>query len=117
MRVREVIINLCQYYRMNRAVGHTQAMLNGVIGSSKDCLVLVSSYKQGLDMGLKKQNLLTIESFENRGSVILHGRNQPLAVDHFAMVQILEEAYREIIRLEKHIMILGDALKNSSGVI
>lgn len=71
---------LDNYYRKNRQVGHTLAMLNGA-KSDRDILVIIANEAQKNYIDLPKKQFLNMHNLQEK----LLGRKNPILVDHFTM--------------------------------
>jgi len=82
---------LDNYYRKNRQVGHTTAMLNGA-KSNKNILVVVASEIQKGYLDLPKEQMINMHNLHEK----LLGRNNPILVEHYAMQLMYEEMKKEL---------------------
>ena len=104
---------LDNYYRKNRQVGHTLAMLNGA-KSDKNILVVFASETQKSYIDLPKEQFINMCHLNES----LKGRKNPILVDHFTMQLMYWEMKKEldkknnkIIELEARNKILRNRVK------
>ena len=88
---------LDEYYRINRQVGHTTAMLNGA-KSDPNIIVLVhhQTVKNWID--LPKEQIISIDCLEK-----LKGRISPILVDHYALQVMFSELKAELLKKDEYI--------------
>ena len=104
---------LDNYYRKNRQVGHTLAMLNGA-KSNKNILVVIANNTQMNYFDLPKNQFINMCHLNEK----LKGRENPVLVDHFTMQLMYQEMKKEldkkndkIIELEARNKILQNRIK------
>ena len=103
---------LLQYYRTNRAVGHTTTMIEGA--ANTDCIVIVANEKQAyIRERLTGQTVLSINNLNQR----LRGMNKPLAIDNSAIYLILQRLLEEIDDRDQKLLEVKQALRNLSDNI
>ena len=107
---------LDNYYRKNRQVGHTTAMLNGA-KSDKNILVVFSNNMQKNYIDLPKEQFVNVRNLQQS----LMGRKNPVVVDHYTMQvmheetkkalnkkdETIEKLERKIKKLEKRMLDMG----------
>lgn len=76
-----------------------RAMLDGA-RSIRDCLVLCRTYQEGVQVGVRPENVLPLDRLERMSQ---RGRRQPLLVDLEMMVDILDYAVDTIMERERQI--------------
>jgi len=96
---------LDNYYRKNRQVGHTVALLNGA-KSDKNILVVIAHESQKSYIDLPKEQMINMEHLNEK----LKGRISPVLVDHFTMQLMYHEMKKELDK--NHEIILELKMKN-----
>lgn len=94
------------YYRKNRQVGHTVAMLNGA-KSDKDILIIVANETQKRHIELPKEQLINMHKLHEK----LLGRKNPILVDHLAMQEMYYEMKVELQKKDEMISTLEKKVK------
>lgn len=87
------------YYRKNRQVGHTLAMLNGA-KSDKNILVIIARESQKSYIKLPKEQLINMCHLNEK----LLGKKNPILVDHFAIQLMYHEMKSELNKKDECIM-------------
>jgi len=99
---------LDNYYRKNRQVGHTTAMLNGA-KSDKNILVVVAREVQRVWIDLPKEQMINMANLNEK----LLGKVNPILVEHFAIQLMYEEIKNELEKKDTYIRKLERELKIS----
>lgn len=73
-------------YGFPRGIGNTTAMIKGY-QHTPNALVLVANSQQGVSLGLKRGDFITIDCIPEA----LRGMNRPLLVDHHALAMLVRE--------------------------
>ncbi len=92
MKVIDKINTILNYYNINRQVGHTTKMLDGV-----DSDTIVITHNMHMSNIIKRNKNTKIASINNLDA--LRGYNLPIVFDNAAIQVLLEEARKEIVRL------------------
>jgi hypothetical protein len=100
---------LLQYYLTTRQVGHTTTMLNGIKDDKVLIMSLTSKDAKVICQRNDKALPISYDAFDYTFS--LRGRRMPLLIDNSAMIVLLEDALREISRLEGRIEYLKSMRK------
>lgn len=90
---------LDNYYRKNRQVGHTTAMLNGA-KSDKNILVVISSESEKTHIDLPKEQFINMRNLHER----LLGRKNPVLVDHFTIQLMYWEMKKELEKKDEKVI-------------
>src|SRR5574343_1076411 len=75
-----------------RAIGNTQAMIEGALGA--DCLVLVMHQGHAKDLinrGVDRKKIITLDQIPE----VLRGIRNTILVDHFVLTTLIRESLRE----------------------
>lgn len=96
-KIKETLEVLLNYYETTRQVGHTTAMMEGA--KNTECLVVV--YNSQVEKGIKKM----FPDSKNKyisiyGVDKLKDCKTPLLIDNSALFELLDEALKEISKLE-----------------
>jgi len=86
------------YYRKNRQVGHTFAMLNGA-KSDKDIIVIIAEETQKSYIELPKRQMINMSNLHEK----LLGRKNPILVDHFAIQLMYWDMKKELEKKDEEI--------------
>ena len=97
---------LDNYYRKNRQVGHTLAMLNGA-KSDKNILVVIANETQKNYIDLPKGQMINMCHLNEK----LLGRKNPILVDHFTMQLMYWDMRKAIEKKDRTISKLGEKVK------
>lgn len=85
--------NLETYYAQSRGVGHTELLKKGIENYDKKFFLVAGSYQQGKELKNQIKNphaiLITLDDI---GSYKLKGLRYPVAIDNFAMINLLEQS-------------------------
>ena len=100
---------LDNYYRKNRQVGHTLAMLNGA-KSDKNILVIIARETQKSYIDLPKEQLINMFHLKEK----LSGRKNPILVDHFTTQLMYWEMKKELDKKDEEIRKLKIKLEKES---
>ena len=110
---------LDNYYRKNRQVGHTLALVNGA-KSDKNVLVVVANKVEKTHIELPEEQMITMDNLREK----LLGRKNPVLVDHFTlqvmywdMRKELDRKDEEITKLENKLIKSQKRILNMGGVI
>jgi hypothetical protein len=106
MRIFEQLRNVARHLEMTRGAGHTLTMLNGAKHTS-NAIILCHTIAYG--ESLKEQNAVrnTATTPEMLGNLVGFSP-RPLALDNQAVLQLMNDAVREIERLEHEVSRLLD---------
>jgi len=97
---------LDNYYRKNRQVGHTTAMLNGA-KSNKNILVIIGRETQKSYIDLPDSQLINMHRLQEK----LKMRRNPILVEHFALQLMYEEMKSELSKKDECINKLKRKIK------
>ena len=86
------------YYRRNRQVGHTTAMLNGA-KSDPNILVIVGHQAQRNWMDLPKEQMISMNCLDK-----LKARRNPVLVEHFALQIMFSELQDKLLKLHNELL-------------
>ena len=86
-----------EYYRINRQVGHTTAMLNGA-KSDPNILVLIAHQAVKNYIDLPKEQMISINCLQK-----LKGRRNPVLVEHYALQVMFSELNHELLKKDEYI--------------
>lgn len=100
MKIKEKLEILRDYYDKTRQVGHTTLVKEGTNNYKKPKLILVYKKDEHTYFDVKSDELISWKSLHNQD---LLGQNKPLAIDNGVMWLMLDEAIKEINKLESHI--------------
>ena len=87
------------YYRKNRQVGHTLALVNGA-KSDKNILVLFANNMQKDYVDLPKNQFINLRNLKQD----LMGRKNPVVVDHFTLQTMYWDMRKELNRKDESII-------------
>lgn len=85
------------YFRRNRQVGHTIAMLNGA-KSDKNIFVIMASNMQKSYIDLPEEQYISMRSLDR-----LKGKTNPILIDHFTVQLMYEEMKNALEKKDKTI--------------
>lgn len=86
-RILTIVDELLNYYRRTMGVGHTHLAMDG-LDNSKDGLMVCVNYRQGLNLGLNKEQFITLDDFMNLKT---RGIRKPIVLDNFTVQYLLCE--------------------------
>lgn len=98
MKNLEILAWIKSYYTSRRGVGHTFAMIHGA-RDQDNCIVVAHDHKYASD--LKRQlhghTVIALSDIPQA----LHGKNDPLVLDHWALVALIDGIFKDIARLQE----------------
>lgn len=94
--MQKIAQNILEYYYANKAVGHTNAMLNGA-RNTEDVLVMAATHRQTEYFGIPKDRSVTLQTVHDGK---LKGFHKPLLIDHHTVWLILNGLMEDIDKLE-----------------
>ena len=95
MDVKDTLDTIRVYFLTSRQVGHSTLMNVGTNNFDGDKLVLVRDRKHGDKMGLKRSEMVSLDSLHK-----LKGHNTPLAIDNGVLIEIFDQAVLKYVELE-----------------
>lgn len=110
----EIINTIKTYLDTRRGVGHTYSLVNGVKNS--DTIVLVrhrQNEKEINQMAGKKVNCISLEQVPYQ----LRGYNKPLAIDNFALSELLGFTFDIIHEYQEETNLLRSQIRNYEQTI
>jgi len=102
------LLNLRQYYEINRQVGNTTTLIRGV-ENVENALVLVHSPK--IQRFLNQNSKKNIETKSIEDPLCLVGVRKPVVIDNAAMSVLLNYTLQTIARLERENFELREKIK------
>lgn len=91
--IKEKLTFLAHYFIINRGVGHTKTMLEGV-NNNPTAMVVVNSRSAAKRLGI--QNAVTLDDLG-----AMRGLNIPVVLDNHALFELLSDAAKHIEQLER----------------
>jgi len=95
MDVKDTLDTIRVYFLTTRQAGHSTLMNEGTNNFDGDKLVLVIDRKHGDQMGLKRSEMVSLDSLHK-----LKGHNTPLAIDNGVLIEIFDQAVLKYVELE-----------------
>jgi hypothetical protein len=125
-----ILKSLVRYYTTVRQVGHTSAILKGALNDPKAVVVVAdSNHAQSIQefaavkhSGTKPRGELmpiqtrTLDQISLRPEALL-GMNVPLVVDHYALLQLLQDSVEVIEHLHAHNLRLSDKIVDIQRIV
>lgn len=107
--------SLLEYYERTRGVGHTKATINGAGSSkSKACLLLAVDHKHAKFLRPKVTKGALVYVMHDLS--VAADRRQPILLDNFTIITVLEEAVAEVKRLRLSEFQLSSKLKRIAEI-
>ena len=106
MKIKRTLQIILDFYRSERGVGHTTAVINGA-ASVPRCLVVAPTMQYGANLVAQAKEAgadgITVIALPMLGEKLLGWKNTAIAFDNEALVQLFGAALEEIDRQERRV--------------
>ena len=98
--IREILLDLAQYYRATRGVGHTRTLVHGIANSEEPVIIMSGTEVHAKDIANQSGNPKSGYGYHEWASYAdtnkLLGVRSPLAIDHWAIMELIGEILPEL---------------------
>jgi len=119
VNIKNVLKSFLTYYDVSRQSGHTTVMFEGIknLPETQTAIVVAQNFNHAkmLEQEHQHPNVYYVTPYS--ADARLRGRKGPMLFDNFALINIFEEAYHSIEKLERDVMMANNKLAAIKSIL